>query len=125
MFITDYTKPTVMVIKKIILLSFIFLECACSTCSEQAEYERSQQWHIVIKTDPNDNYGRILEFDGLNLDTGRKKHFEINNSWFYRYVTQMSVGDTLRKNKGELVFSIHKPDTVLYFNWDCKGKIYR
>lgn len=36
----------------------------------------------------------------------------------------MSVGDTLIKQKGELVFYIHKKDTILSIPWECEGKVY-
>ena len=34
-------------------------------------------------------------------------------------------GDTIIKRKGEYAFNIHKRDTVLTFNVECQGKVYR
>ncbi len=41
------------------------------------------------------------------------------------YSHLISKGDTIIKKKGELIFSIHKKDTIYNFNWECDGKIYK
>jgi hypothetical protein len=45
--------------------------------------------------------------------------------WWATYKKHIKIGDTIIKRNGELVFSIHKKDTVLSFNFECEGKVYK
>jgi len=50
---------------------------------------------------------------------------EFSYRWWSSYLDKLSIGDTIIKRKGELVFSIHKKDTILSFPWICEGQVYK
>jgi hypothetical protein len=68
---------------------------------------------------------RSLNPRGENLERTKECECEDVGSWWAQYAKYLEKGDTIIKRKGELIFSIHKKDTVLNFNWECEGKVYK
>ncbi|MDN3673040.1 hypothetical protein QWY99_08270 [Flavobacterium branchiarum] len=48
-----------------------------------------------------------------------------SDRWWADYKEHIEIGDTLIKKEGELIFSIHKKDTVLSFNFECGDQVYK
>jgi hypothetical protein len=92
-------------------------------CEAAAIEERKSECLLIFESMPA--FGqRNLNLKGKNLEN-KNCECEDVGSWWATYKNYIEKGDTIIKRKGELIFSIHKKDTVLNFNWECKGKIYR
>jgi hypothetical protein len=92
-------------------------------CVEVSKIYRENECLIIVKDIPH-KYGADFEINGRSLKTGKDTLYDEENRWFCNYYENIEKGDTIIKKKGELVFSIHKKDTILKFNWECEGKIY-
>ena len=62
--------------------------------------------------------------NGINPFTNEKCDCEENDRWIRIYSSEMEIGDTVIKKKGELKLSIHKKDTIITYNFKCENKIY-
>lgn len=71
---------------------------------------------------PNTGFYRF-NIKGINPTTGQK--IEYKNDGWSEYNDLISIGDTIIKKKGEVLFSIHKKDTILSLSWQCEGKTYK
>jgi hypothetical protein len=108
----------------ILLLSFgLCISCLNPDCNKLAEYDKKKECLLIIKRIPVFDT-RYLNAEGEHLKTGEFCKCRDDDNWWVQYRDYMSVGDTLIKRKGELVFYIHKKDTILSFPWKCEGKIY-
>lgn len=111
----------------------IFCFCLCvvvilscdkvASCAEIAENRRNDYCNIIVDDFSTNEYRFYLK--GKNTLTGEVNTFRrINYLWGYRFVDQIEKGDTVVKKKGELVFYIHKKDSVLAFPFKCDGKFH-
>lgn len=107
----------------ILLLSFkVLISCLKPDCERNADSARNLECLLILENKPsNSNY---LKVEGRSINSNIKKIFTDNDRYWALFKDYMSVGDTLIKLKGELVFYIHKKDTILSFPWKCEGKIY-
>ncbi len=110
------------------LLSFTFFiilsNCEKVDCDKSVEYYRKMDVNFVIIEKKALNHGREVNFKIKNIKNNEFENYNEENTWFAWYYANFEKGDTIIKNKGELVFCIHKKDTVLSFNFECDGKIY-
>lgn len=108
----------------ILLLSFgLFISCLKIDCEKNADLHRDEECFLILKKLPS-NSQAYLNLEGVDIKTKKPCNCKANGRWWLIFRDYMSVGDTLIKRKGELVFYIHKKDTILSFPWKCEGKIY-
>lgn len=105
----------------VILLSFI----SCADCHSWAKAYKEDECLLIVEKIPP-YYGKFFNLEGVHPITKSKCNCESKTSyrWWTSYMDKISVGDTIIKKKGELIFSIHKKDTILNFAWECDGKTY-
>lgn len=93
-------------------------------CEAAASADRKTECLLIFESLPV--FGqRSLNPKGKNLITNENCECLDDGAWWSQYKDYLSKGDTIIKRKGQLIFSIHKKDTVLNFNWECEGKIYK
>jgi hypothetical protein len=110
----------------LLCLSLCLFSCGpMGDCKSEAEDLKGDECLLIVQKTPRDTDNRF-DYKGVNPIT--KKECECNSNrsdrWWANYKKDIIIGDTIIKKKGELIFSIHKKDTVLSFNFECDGKIY-
>ncbi|UUC44809.1 hypothetical protein [Flavobacterium cerinum] len=112
---------------KIFFLSviFIFLSCEKIDCERLSKITREEECLLVVKKINDSNSVYNFDINGQSLKTFKDTLYKEQNRWFCTYYKYLVKGDTIIKRKGELVFNIHKKDTILSFNWECEGKVYK
>ncbi|SUP53870.1 Uncharacterised protein [Weeksella virosa] len=111
---------------KIITVFFIFISlnsCFNIDCDKLMEVARERECLLIVE--------KLLPYDETTLNAKGKSL--IDNSecickdrgrWWTQYRDEIELGDTIIKRKGELIFNIHKKDTVITHHWQCEGKVY-
>ncbi|KFF04157.1 hypothetical protein [Flavobacterium reichenbachii] len=114
--------------RKYILLCIYLNLFSCSptyNCDGLAENYKTDECLLIVKK-LTDKYSR---FNYIGINPVTKKECNCNSArssrWWADYSGNIEIGDTIVKKKSELVFSIHKKDTVLSFNFECDGKVYK
>lgn len=101
-----------LIICLIIVLIFFLLT---NRIDHQSNAKRlaEEQCILVAETPPSSYTSEMFKTKGYNPIT--KKPCECNhyNRWWSSYKNEIEVGDTIVKKKGELVFSIHKKDSII------------
>ena len=113
--------------KKIILLFFIVTACKpFGDCELVGKEMKNDECLLVVEKIPGIRDNRF-DYKGINPITKKKCDCDsqISDMWWAKYKEHIEIGDTIIKKKGELIFSIHKKDTVLNFDWECDGKLYK
>ena len=113
--------------KKIIILLLgisLLSSCLKPDCEKNADLHRDEECIMILEKDPSTSQA-YLDLYGADMNTGKPCHCKDNSRWWSTFSDSVSVGDTLIKRKGELVFYIHKKDTILSFPWECEGKVYK
>lgn len=113
--------------KYIIILSFFLYSCEpLGDCDSNAEYLRQDQCLLIVRKIPRET-DDIFNYQGINPVT--KKECDCNSytsdKWWGLFKNHIELGDTIIKKRGEYTFNIHKRDTVLTFNLECQGKVYK
>ncbi|MDQ6528086.1 hypothetical protein [Flavobacterium sp. LHD-85] len=113
----------------LLLCSFLSLfSCGnqLENCNLLANACKADECLLIVQKIPGIRDGKF-NYKGINPLT--KKACDCNSvtsdRWWADYKEYIEIGDTLIKKKGELVFSIHKKDTVLSFNFECGEKVYK
>jgi hypothetical protein len=95
-------------------------------CDSTVGYYREDECLLLVEKMPSETDSR---FDYKGINPLNKKKCDCNSKtsdmWWVDYKKYIETGDTIIKKKGELIFSIHKKDTILRFNFECDGKIYK
>ena len=99
----------------------LFSSCLNADCEQVSGIYREKECLLIVKDIPH-KYGVDFKIKGTSLKTGKDTLYDEENRWFSLYLENMEKGDTIIKKKGELVFSIHKKDTIFNFYWECEGK---
>ena len=107
----------------VILFILICFSCMNVDCAQLSKIYREQECLIIVKDIPH-KYGVDFEINGRSLKTGNDTLYDEENRWFSLYYEHIEKGDIIIKKRGELIFSIHKKDTILNYYWKCEGKIY-
>lgn len=102
----------------------IFVSCSKVDCNKSADYYRGMDINFVIIKKKALNHGREVNFKVKNSKNNEIETYCEENTWFAWYYDKFKNGDTIIKKRGELIFSIHKKDTILSFNFECDGKMY-
>jgi hypothetical protein len=108
--------------KKLIIILIIMNSCEKVNCDLIKQSVKKNECLIVVKKLPD---GPYFEAKGKNLSTQKEAYCFDGERWWTQYARYVEIGDTIIKKKGELIFSIHKKDTVLSFPWECEGKVYK
>lgn len=113
--------------KYLFLLSFLFLfSCgALGDCSENAKDMKKDECLMIVLKGPGIHDGRF-GYKGISPLSHKECDCKSPTSdlWWASYKSYIEIGDTIIKKKNELIFSVHKKDTVLKFNFECEGKVY-
>ena len=92
------------------------------TCEESSQLNRKESYNLIIT-----NMKRFPEFiigkDPKTLAINEKNC--LHDFWLFEVSDKLEVGDTLVKNKGELVIEIHKKDSTIFHPFSCEGEIYK
>ncbi|WP_136667415.1 hypothetical protein [Flavobacterium sp. H122] len=112
-----------------LLLCIVFSLISCGPvrdCDSTVEYYREDKCLLIVQKIPSKTDDRF-DYRGINPVTKEKCDCNSYTSdmWWANYKTFIEIGDTIIKKKGELLFNIHKKDTILSFNFECDGKIYK
>ena len=115
--------------KKCALICMCLILFSCGPtydCEQIANAYRYDECLLIVKKEPGDLDDR---FDYRGIDPVTQKGCNCNSStsdrWWANYKEHIEIGDTIIKKQGELIFSIHKKDTILSFNFECDGKVYK
>jgi len=113
--------------KVLIFPLFLALIISCLNpkldCQKAAQENRQTECLLIFEDLPMSS--PYLNARGKHLYTKKDCECEDVGRWWITYTKFLEKGDTIIKRKGELIFSIHKKDTVMNFNWECEGKFYQ
>lgn len=109
----------------ILLTPILFVSCLNIDCVGLSKIYKNYECLIIVNEIPDKEAVNNFEIIGESIKTGKDTVYKEDNRWFCTYYKKMEKGDTIIKRKGDLIFSIHKKDTILNFNWECEGKIYK
>ena len=112
---------------KLSLITIVFLilnSCDKIDCETLAKKAKERECLLIIEKLPVFSKS-TLDAEGKHLITKKDCKCSDGSRWWTQYRDYLEEGDTIIKRKGELIFSIHKKDTVLNFNWECEGKVYK
>lgn len=116
---------------KYLFLNLLFLTLfSCGSqvenCALLANACRSDECLLIVKKVPGIRDGKF-NYKGVNPLTQKECdcNSSISDRWWADYKDYIEIGDTLIKKKGELIFSIHKKDTIMSFNFECGDKVYK
>lgn len=106
----------------IILLSVV----SCYNCDSLGRAYREDECLLIVERIPSMSEN-FFNYEGRYPITEKKCSCKSETSyrWWGLYKDNINIGDTIIKKKGELVFHIHKKDTILDFAWQCDGKVYQ
>jgi len=107
--------------KYCIVLILLLLSCI-NPKKEREKYAQllaNEECNLVISSPPFDN-SVWFKTKGYDPITKESKICKTNNRWWNLFALQMDVGDTIVKKKGELIFAIHKTDTIIYHDWNIE-----
>ena len=99
----------------------ILLSClSCSKEGDKRKYAQllaNEECNLVIESPPYDN-SVWFEVKGYDPITHESKTCKTHNRWWNLFANEMEYGDTIVKKKGELIFAIHKKDTIIHHDWN-------
>ncbi|RZJ50887.1 MAG: hypothetical protein EOO44_15550 [Flavobacterium sp.] len=115
---------------KIFLITiFLFVLNGCgdfkTDCNALEEHYRNEEECSMIVEIPPKPSSVYFEAYGKALENGKPCICKQESRWWATFSDQIKKGDTIIKKKGKLSFEIRKKDTILKFNWECEGKIYK
>lgn len=95
----------------IVLIFFIFTNRIHH--QNNAKRLTEEECILVVETPPSSYTSEMFKAKGYDPLT--KKSCECNhyNRWWSSYKDEIEGGDTIVKKKGELIFSIHKKDSII------------
>ncbi|HLU85339.1 MAG TPA: hypothetical protein VKZ45_07685 [Vicingaceae bacterium] len=111
----------------ILFISFItsiLLSCRTEEGCEKIENSiKEENYHLILSEKPEKTYRRgnwFYNLQGGYLERNTDTIIYLSNfRWYDEFYYLWDKGDTLIKEKGNLITEIHKKDTVYYMQWDC------
>jgi len=97
---------------------------SCIDCEKSTRTMAEDECNLVIQKPPSE-YPDLFKAKGYDPITKEEKICINSNRWWSLYINEIEEGDTIVKKKGELIFYIHKKDTLIAHEWICydgKGK---
>ncbi|MBD2700340.1 hypothetical protein IC229_06825 [Spirosoma sp. BT702] len=112
-----------MVKRTLLLLSLVVIYTGCgdTSCEDEADSYRYRK--CSIKVTKKQFNGRWFMIEGTNVTNGHQNKFAGLGRWYPLFSQYIEIGDTVVKHKDELVFYVHKKDTLLTFPYKCGGQI--
>lgn len=101
----------------IFILVFVFFQ-SCIDCNRSSKFISNDYFNLVIEIPPSE-YPNLFKTKGYDPISKEEKFYEDGNRWLDFYKKEIEEGDTIVKKKGELIFYIHKKDTVIAHEWVC------
>ena len=115
--------------KSVIIVFFVtvFLNsCEGIECGKLENSYRLTECLLIVSKINNEEFSSYtFNVKGISLTTGKDTLYKEDNRWFGSFYKYINTGDTIIKREGELIFNIHKKDTIMSFNWECEGKVYK
>lgn len=99
------------------LLLFIILQ-SCADCKRDTETASNDECNLVVEIPPSE-YPYLFKAKGYDPVTKEVKVCHNDSRWWSLYKKEIEEGDTIVKKKGELIFYIHKKDTIIAHEWVC------
>lgn len=99
----------------LILCLFII---SCTNCKRDTYTALEDECNLVVIIPPSE-YPNLFRTKGYDPISKERKFCDNDNRWWDEYKKEIKVGDTIVKKKGELVFYIHKKDTIIAHEWVC------
>ncbi|MEN5132563.1 hypothetical protein [Elizabethkingia anophelis] len=106
----------------LLLLIVVFcVGCGKVDCNGLTKDRANERCVLVVSSPPEKN---TVFFKVKGYDPSNKKQLtcETTNRWWDLYSEEISIGDTIVKNKGSLVFSIHKKDSIINHIYKCHSE---
>ncbi|WP_460943965.1 hypothetical protein [Spirosoma daeguense] len=108
--------------QRFLVLILLALNVSCGRdCESEADTYRPKK--CTIKIASRKFSGQWFQIEGTNVENGNRTMYAHTGNWYQLFEKHIEIGDTVIKQPNELVFSIHKKDTVLVFPFECKGRI--
>ncbi|GAB3711892.1 hypothetical protein GCM10027592_49930 [Spirosoma flavus] len=109
--------------RMLLALTLMALQAGCgdTSCENEADSYRDRECAIKVAT--SEFSGRWFMIEGTNVRNGHQNKFAGMGSWYPEFSKFIKTGDTVIKHKNELVFYVHKKDTLLTFPYKCNGQI--
>lgn len=105
--------------KSQILIYFLLtLFQSCINCERSSKLIADDEFNLVIEVPPA-KYPNLFKTKGYDPISRDEKFYEDGNRWLDFYKKGIEKGDTIVKRKGELIFYIHKKDTIIAHEWVC------
>ena len=104
-----------MLFSGLILCLFII---SCTNCKRDTDSALEDECNLVVIIPPSD-YSNLFKTKGYDPISKKVKFCDNENRWWDEYKKEIVVGDTIVKKKGELIFYIHKKDTIIAHEWLC------
>ena len=105
----------------LILCLFII---SCTNCKRDTDSALEDECNLVVIIPPSE-YPYLFKTKGYDPVTKEVKVCHNDSRWWSLYKKEIEEGDTIVKKKGELIFYIHKKDTIIAHEWvsyDGDGK---
>ena len=105
----------------LILCLFII---SCTNCKRDTDSALEDECNLVVIIPPLE-YPYLFKTKGYDPVTKEVKVCHNDSRWWSLYKKEIEEGDTIVKKKGELIFYIHKKDTIIAHEWvsyDGDGK---
>lgn len=109
---------------------FLMIQFQCctkirqATCEETADAYRPDDIRMIVTHPSKSVYDFRLK--GISPTSGTEISFASKNyTWALDFNDYISIGDTVVKRKGELIFHIYKKDSEMIFPLECDGEIYK
>ena len=99
-------------------LILCFLIISCVDCERSRNYILDDECNLVVIIPPS-KYPNLFKIKGYDPISKEEKFYEDGNRWLDFYKKEIEEGDTIVKKKGELIFYIHKEDTIIAHEWVC------
>ncbi|WP_313215918.1 hypothetical protein [Soonwooa sp.] len=105
--------------KNKILLIFLFVSLQCCTdCKRDTKTAYNEECNLVVEIPPSE-YPYLFKTKGHDPVTKEAKICHNDSRWLSLHKKEIEKGDTIVKKKGELIFYIHKKDTLIAHEWIC------
>lgn len=97
------------------LFFILFISCSKGEDQKYAQILANEECNLVVDIPPTSSVW--FEVKGYDPITKKNKICKTHNRWWNMFADEIDTGDTIVKKKGELVFSIHKKDTIINHKW--------
>jgi hypothetical protein len=105
------------------IISCILPGCAHEFSCDAVTKALSKKHASIVITDIGPT-GRIVNFSGIDINTGRKFYYEAEGGMYLPVKEIAQIGDTLIKREGQTDFLLRKKDFIVKFRFVCAENQY-